>query len=59
MFYFIEGQRAKSTVQKTSRDIERFKKYLAEKGETSNPEDLEPKVLACVRWMAQPMSPEQ
>ena len=25
---FIEGQRAESTVQKTSRDIERFKKYF-------------------------------
>ena len=45
IFYFIEGQRAKSTVQKTSRDI-RFKKYLALKGETGNPEDLDPKVLA-------------
>ena len=46
IFYFIEGQRAKRTVKKTSWDIEKFKTYLAEKGETRNPEDLGPKVLA-------------
>ena len=46
IFDFIEGQKAKSTVQKTNRDILRFKRYLAEKNEHRNPEDLDPKVLA-------------
>ena len=46
IFDFIEGQKAKSTVQKTNRDIQRFKRYLAEKKEHRNPEDLDPKVMA-------------
>ena len=46
IFDFIEGQKAKSTVQKTNRDVLRFKRYLAEKNEHRNPEDLDPKVLA-------------
>ena len=32
--------------KKTARDIIQLKKYLAAKGETRNPEDLEPKVLS-------------
>ena len=46
IFDFIEGQKAKSTVQKTNRDLLRFKRYLAEKKEHRNPEDVDPKVLA-------------
>lgn len=44
-FGFMNNLKSTSTVRKTAKNVERFVTYLRGKGETKNPEDIEPKVL--------------